>query len=116
MKDKIPEESLSEVLPYLKEMKIISLFKNESEPKQNSKRGQELSEEVNLMNFYIQYQYMTNYLEHIEIVPGKRFSKPILKGSRIFVYDILNWLANGMTKEEIVEDFPELTDEKLKLV
>ena len=42
---------------------------------------------------------MTNFLEHIEIVPGKRFGKPILKGSRISVNDVLNWLANGMTKE-----------------
>jgi uncharacterized protein (DUF433 family) len=57
---------------------------------------------------------MTNLSKHIEIVPGKRFGRPILKGSRISVYDVLNWLANGMTKAEILEDFPELSEEKIQ--
>lgn len=56
---------------------------------------------------------MINFLEHIEINPEKRFGKPIVKGTRISVYDVLNWLANGMTKEEILEDFPELSEEKI---
>jgi uncharacterized protein (DUF433 family) len=65
-------------------------------------------------NLTKQKQHMDNLLEHIEIVPGKRFGKPILKGSRISVYDVLTWLANGMTKEEIVDDFPELSEEKIQ--
>lgn len=51
--------------------------------------------------------------EYIEINSEKRFGKPIIIGTRISVSDVLNWLANGMTKEEIIEDFPELTIEKI---
>jgi uncharacterized protein (DUF433 family) len=54
-----------------------------------------------------------NYQTHIEIVPEKRFGRPCIKGTRISVYDILNWLANGMSKSEIIEDFPELDEEKI---
>jgi len=57
---------------------------------------------------------MINYQEHIEIKPEIRFGKPIIKGTRISVYDVLNWLANGMTINEIILDFPELSAEKIK--
>jgi uncharacterized protein (DUF433 family) len=56
---------------------------------------------------------MKNYLEHLTIESGIRFGKPIVKGTRISVYDILNWLANGMSIEEIKDDFPELTSESI---
>lgn len=51
---------------------------------------------------------MVDYKKYITIEPNKRFGKPIVIGTRISVYDILNWLANGMTKQEILDDFPEL--------
>ncbi|GAB5539701.1 MAG: hypothetical protein Salg2KO_18040 [Salibacteraceae bacterium] len=51
-----------------------------------------------------------NLAEHIEIDNNKRFGKPILKGTRICVADVLNWLANGMTRESIISDFPEISD------
>ncbi len=54
-----------------------------------------------------------NIKEYIEINSEKRFGKPIIKGTRIAVFDVLNWLANGMTKEEIIQDFPELNDQKI---
>ena len=54
-----------------------------------------------------------NYINFIEIVPEKRFGKPCIIGTRISVYDVLNWLANGMTKQEIIEDFPELNEERI---
>jgi len=57
---------------------------------------------------------MINYQEHIEINSEIRFGKPIIKGTRISVYDILNWLANGKTNEEIVFDFPELSIDDIK--
>lgn len=57
---------------------------------------------------------MKNYQDHIEIKPEIRFGKPIIKGTRISVYDVLNWLANGMTINEIILDFPELSSEKIK--
>ncbi len=53
-----------------------------------------------------------NYQDYIEIKADKRFGRPCVKGTRISVYDVLNWLSNGMTKEEIISDFEEL-DEKM---
>jgi len=54
-----------------------------------------------------------NYQDFIEITPGKRSGKPCVKNTRITVYDVLGWLANGMSREEIIEDFPELTREQI---
>lgn len=51
--------------------------------------------------------------QYIEIDPEKRFGKPIIKGTRIAVADVLNWLANGMTRQEIIQDFPELANEQI---
>jgi uncharacterized protein (DUF433 family) len=47
-------------------------------------------------------------------VPEKRFGRPCIRGTRISVYDVLNWLANGMSNEEIMKDFPELNTEQIK--
>lgn len=52
--------------------------------------------------------------KYIEIKPGKRFGKPCIKGSRISVYDVLNWLANGMSKEDIIKDFPEINQSMIQ--
>lgn len=57
---------------------------------------------------------MINFKEHITINPEIRFGKPTIIGTRISVYDVLNWLANGMSIEEIIYDFPELTEENIK--
>ena len=54
-----------------------------------------------------------DYKEFIEITPGKRFGKPCLKGTRISVYDVLSWLASGMSTEEIIVDFPQLTKQQI---
>lgn len=54
-----------------------------------------------------------NYQDYIEIKPDKRFGKPCIKSTRISVYDVLNWLSNGMSKQEIMEDFEELTEEMI---
>lgn len=51
--------------------------------------------------------------KYIEINSEKRFGKPVVKGTRISVSDVLNWLANGMSKEEIILDFPELSEESI---
>ena len=56
---------------------------------------------------------MMNIKQYIEINPEKRFGKAIVKGTRISVADILNWLANGMTREEIIQDYPELSKEQI---
>lgn len=56
---------------------------------------------------------MVSFKTHIVIGASKRFGKPTIAGTRITVYDVLNWLANGMSKEEIIKDFPELTIEDI---
>ena len=55
-----------------------------------------------------------NYQDHIEITPGKRSGKPCIKGARISVYDVLGWLASGMTTTEIINDYPELKSEDIQ--
>ncbi len=54
-----------------------------------------------------------DYRKVLEIRANKRFGKPCIIGTRISVYDVLNWLANGMSREEIKLDFEELTDEMI---
>lgn len=55
-----------------------------------------------------------NYKDIITIEPGKRGGKPCIRGMRITVYDVLEYLASGMTNEEIVDDFPYLTEEDIR--
>ena len=57
---------------------------------------------------------MINYKQYIGINSGVRFGKPIIIGTRITVFDVLNWLANGMTTNEIIEDFPEIDENQIK--
>lgn len=57
---------------------------------------------------------MVEYQKYIEINPDVRFGKPILKGTRISVYDVLAWLAEGMSGEDILHDFPELKEEHIQ--
>lgn len=56
---------------------------------------------------------MIAYKNYISIEPEKRFGKPCISGTRISVYDVLSWLANGLTINQIKEDFPELSDEQI---
>lgn len=51
------------------------------------------------------------YKNIITLEPGKRSGKPCIRGLRITVEDILRWLASGMSVEDILEDFPDLTRE-----
>jgi len=50
----------------------------------------------------------------ITIEPGKRSGQPCIRGMRITVRDVLEYLAGGMTPEEVLDDFPELTAEDLR--
>jgi uncharacterized protein (DUF433 family) len=56
---------------------------------------------------------MKNYGDIITVESGKRGGKPCIRGMRITVYDILEYLASGMTKEQILKDFPYLTEEDI---
>jgi len=55
-----------------------------------------------------------DYSHLITIEPGKRSGKPCIRGMRITVYDVLEYLASGMTEDEILADFSELTREDIK--
>ena len=55
-----------------------------------------------------------NYQNIITIEPGKRGGRPTIRGMRIGVADVLGWLAVGMTHEEIISDYPELTEEDIR--
>jgi uncharacterized protein (DUF433 family) len=54
-----------------------------------------------------------NYSNIITIEPGKRSGKPCIRGMRITVSDVLEYLASGMTEAEIMRDFPELTPDDI---
>src|SRR3954464_2801694 len=49
----------------------------------------------------------------ITIEPGKRGGQPCIRGLRITVYDVLSYLASGMTEEEIISDYPDLTHDDI---
>ena len=55
-----------------------------------------------------------NYKDLITIEPGKRGGKPCIRGLRITVYEVLEYLASGMTEEQILKDFPDLTREDIQ--
>ena len=55
-----------------------------------------------------------NYRDYITIEPNKRGGKPCVRGLRITVYEVLEYLASEMTQEEILNDFPDLTREDFK--
>jgi len=55
-----------------------------------------------------------SYKDIITIEPGKRGGRPCIRGMRITVYDVLSYLASGMTAEEILDDFPYLTEEDIR--
>ena len=59
-------------------------------------------------------KFMVEYKSIIKRNPNKRFGKPCIRETRITVFDVLGWLASGMSDDEIIYDFPELTKEDIK--
>jgi uncharacterized protein (DUF433 family) len=55
-----------------------------------------------------------DYSKIIVLEPGKRSGKPCIRGLRITVSDVLDYLASGMTEAQILSDFPELTSEDIR--
>ncbi|PUE51350.1 hypothetical protein B9Z49_04570 [Limnohabitans sp. 2KL-51] len=55
-------------------------------------------------------------MDRITLEPGKRGGRPCIRGLRISVYDVLAMLSSGMSQQEILEDFPELTKEDVLAV
>lgn len=59
---------------------------------------------------------MIDYRQHTTIEPGKRGGQATVRGTRITVADMLGWLAEGLSQEAILEDFPELTGDDIRAV
>jgi uncharacterized protein (DUF433 family) len=57
---------------------------------------------------------MNDYERYISINPLIRFGKPCIAGTRIAVSDILSWLASGMSVDEVLQDYPELDEQKIR--
>jgi uncharacterized protein (DUF433 family) len=55
-----------------------------------------------------------NWQERISVSPGVRGGKPCIKGTRITVYDVLEYLAGGMSEDQIVNDFPDLSRDDIR--
>ncbi len=55
-----------------------------------------------------------NYRDIITIEPGKRGGKPCIRGMRMTVYDVLEYLASGMSHAELLADFPDLTETDIR--
>ena len=55
-----------------------------------------------------------SYKDRITLEPGKRGGKPCIRGLRITVYDVLEYLASGMSDDEILSDFPDLTRDDIR--
>ena len=55
-----------------------------------------------------------DHLDRITLEPGKRGGKPCIRGLRITVLDVLEYLASGMTEAEILADFPDLEPEDIR--
>ena len=60
------------------------------------------------------YYEPMNYQDIITIEPGKRGGKPCIRGMRITVYDVLEYLASGMSQQEVLQEFPYLTEEDIR--
>ena len=64
----------------------------------------------------MRYSETMNFEDYITITPGVRSGKPCIKGTRITVYDVLEYLAGGMTEAELLADFPSLRTDDIRAV
>jgi uncharacterized protein (DUF433 family) len=60
------------------------------------------------------YRYPMDYRDRVVIDPEIRFGKPCVRGTRIAVGDVLSYLASGMTEQQVLADFPQLTSEDIR--
>jgi len=58
--------------------------------------------------------FTVDHKDRIIIEPGKRGGKPCIRGLRITVYDVLEYLASGMSEDEILRDFPDLVSDDIR--
>ena len=70
--------------------------------------------EAQLRRRVARYNPRMNWQERISVNPGVRSGKPCVTGTRITVYDVLEYLAGGMSEDQIVADFPDLTRDDIR--
>ena len=77
------------------------------------KNGKKIVNKIDKKKIIEYFCIMIRFNKYIEINTEKRFGKPVIKGTRISVYDVLSWLSNGMTRKEIIADYPELNEKQI---
>ena len=97
---------------------ILGSYINEGLSKEDPKRGSatgflSILAEALTTRWMLNYSPAVDYAKIITIEPGKRSGKPCIRGMRITVQDVFEYLAGGMTEDQILEDFPELTREDI---
>ena len=65
---------------------------------------------------FVKIVELGGFLDRITLEPGKRGGRPCIRGLRISVYDVLSMLSGGMSQQEVLDDFPELTHEDILAV
>jgi uncharacterized protein (DUF433 family) len=65
-------------------------------------------------SIFLKREPSLNYQDVITIEPGKRGGRPCIRGMRIAVADVLGWLAAGMSHQQIISDYPELTETDIR--
>ncbi len=87
---------------------------NKASPKFDQNQLESCSIKELLSRFNMLKYGQMNYQEIITIEPGKRGGRPCIRHMRIAVADVLGWLAAGMSHQEILSDYPELTEEDIR--
>ena len=65
---------------------------------------------------FVKIVELGSFMDRITLEPGKRGGRPCIRGLRISVYDVLSMLSGGMSQQEVLDDFPELTHEDILAV
>ena len=65
---------------------------------------------------FVKIVELEGFMDRITLEPGKRGGRPCIRGLRISVYDVLSMLSGGMSQQEVLDDFPELTHEDILAV
>ena len=65
---------------------------------------------------FVKIVELGGFMDRITLEPGKRGGRPCIRGLRISVYDVLSMLSGGMSQQEVLDDFPELTHEDMLAV
>jgi uncharacterized protein (DUF433 family) len=97
-------------------LKVVELglrSRNQSGARLKGLFGKSIFAKALTVRWMLNYSADVDYSKIITIEPGKRNGKPCIRGMRITVQDVLEYLAGGMTEDQILSDFPELTREDI---